>query len=43
MVFDGKNNLQLRGLLIMLISKAAGPNPSALHTEHEMISGVYPR
>ncbi|XP_059141351.1 all trans-polyprenyl-diphosphate synthase PDSS2-like [Physella acuta] len=42
MVFDGKNNLQLRGLLIMLISKAAGPNPSALHTEHEMISGVYP-
>ncbi|CAL1540725.1 unnamed protein product [Lymnaea stagnalis] len=42
MVFDGKNNLQLRGLLVMLISKAAGPNPQAPYTEQEMISGVYP-
>ncbi|KAH9525011.1 Decaprenyl-diphosphate synthase subunit 2 [Bulinus truncatus] len=38
----GKNNLQLRGLFVMLISKAAGPNPQAPYTEQEMISGVYP-
>ncbi|KAI8791835.1 decaprenyl-diphosphate synthase subunit 2 [Biomphalaria glabrata] len=42
MVFDGKNNLQIRGLLVMLVSKAAGPNSQAPYTEQDMISGVYP-
>ncbi|XP_005110593.1 decaprenyl-diphosphate synthase subunit 2 [Aplysia californica] len=42
LVFDGKHNLQMRGLLVMLISKAAGPNPDAEYAEQEMVSGVYP-
>ena len=42
-MFDGKHNLQIRGLLVMLISKAAGPNPGAAIGSEEMVSGVYLR
>jgi len=41
LVFDGKHNLQMRGLLVMLISKAAGPTPTAELAAQEMVSGVY--
>ncbi|GFO27222.1 decaprenyl-diphosphate synthase subunit 2 [Plakobranchus ocellatus] len=42
MVFDGNHNLQMKGLFVMLISKAAGPNPKDSFGEEEMVSGVYP-
>uniref|UniRef100_A0A0B7ALW7 Decaprenyl-diphosphate synthase subunit 2 n=2 Tax=Arion vulgaris TaxID=1028688 RepID=A0A0B7ALW7_9EUPU len=41
LVFDGKHNLQMRGLLVLLISKAAGPNPEVEYCEQDMVSGVY--
>ncbi|BFZ09641.1 hypothetical protein BsWGS_12682 [Bradybaena similaris] len=40
LVFDGKHNLQMRGLLVLLISKAAGPNPDT-NCEQDRIGGVY--
>lgn len=43
-VFDSKSNLQMRGLIVLLLSKAAGPSRSAsdLLTQ-DMVSGIYPR
>lgn len=42
MVFDGNHNLQMKGLFVMLISKAAGPSPQDDFAKEEMVSGVYP-
>ncbi|RUS86164.1 hypothetical protein EGW08_006058 [Elysia chlorotica] len=42
MVFDGNHNLQMKGLFVMLISKAAGPSPQDDFVHEEMVSGVYP-
>ncbi|KAK3577386.1 hypothetical protein CHS0354_032234 [Potamilus streckersoni] len=41
---NGKHSLQTRGLVVLLISKAAGPspNPSGICKEQDMISGIYP-
>ncbi|KAM4042166.1 all trans-polyprenyl-diphosphate synthase PDSS2 isoform 1-T1 [Anomaloglossus baeobatrachus] len=41
-VHDSRNNLQMRGLVVLLISKAAGPSKSADDTlQHDMVSGIY--
>ncbi|XP_029973429.1 all trans-polyprenyl-diphosphate synthase PDSS2 [Salarias fasciatus] len=42
-VYDSKNNLQMRGLVVLLLSKAAGPSSAAidLHPQ-DMVSGIYP-
>ncbi|KAL6488068.1 hypothetical protein MHYP_G00046940 [Metynnis hypsauchen] len=43
-VYDSKHNLQMRGLVVLLMSKAAGPSstpPDALLPD--MVSGIYPR
>ncbi|XP_073531899.1 all trans-polyprenyl-diphosphate synthase PDSS2 isoform X2 [Phyllobates terribilis] len=41
-VHDSRNNLQMRGLVVLLISKAAGPSKAADETlQHDMVSGIY--
>ncbi|NWV82974.1 DLP1 synthase, partial [Dasyornis broadbenti] len=40
-VYDSRNNLQMRGLVILLISKAAGPSTTELSFQHDMVSGIY--
>ncbi|KAM9356395.1 all trans-polyprenyl-diphosphate synthase PDSS2 isoform 2-T2 [Pholidichthys leucotaenia] len=40
-VYDSKNNLQMRGLIILLLSKAAGPGRLASDVQ-DMVSGIYP-
>ncbi len=43
-VYDGSGNMQTRGLVVLLLSKTAGPgpehNPDVLES---MVSGIYPR
>ncbi|XP_028853014.1 all trans-polyprenyl-diphosphate synthase PDSS2 [Denticeps clupeoides] len=42
-VYDSKNNLQMRGLVVLLMSKAAGPSSSASESLlPDMVSGIYP-
>ncbi|XP_053700997.1 decaprenyl-diphosphate synthase subunit 2 isoform X4 [Synchiropus splendidus] len=42
-ISDSKNNLQMRGLIVLLLSKAAGPNPAASDSLSQyMVSGIYP-
>ncbi|XP_035387565.1 decaprenyl-diphosphate synthase subunit 2 isoform X3 [Electrophorus electricus] len=42
-VYDSKHSLQLRGLVVLLISKAAGPGSPATDTLlQDMVSGIYP-
>ncbi|KAG5856032.1 hypothetical protein ANANG_G00003540 [Anguilla anguilla] len=42
-VYDSKNNLQMRGLVVLLMSKAAGPSTAAAHLlQQDMVSGIYP-
>ncbi|XP_024122625.1 decaprenyl-diphosphate synthase subunit 2 [Oryzias melastigma] len=42
-VYDSKNNLQMRGLIVLLLSKAAGPNHAAADVlAQDMVSGIYP-
>uniref|UniRef100_A0A8C4WB99 Decaprenyl diphosphate synthase subunit 2 n=1 Tax=Gopherus evgoodei TaxID=1825980 RepID=A0A8C4WB99_9SAUR len=42
LVYDSRNNLQMRGLVVLLISKAAGPsNGAELSFQHDMVSGIY--
>lgn len=42
-VYDSKNNLQMRGLVVLLMSKAAGPSPSGPDPQlPDMVSGIYP-
>ncbi|XP_074846886.1 all trans-polyprenyl-diphosphate synthase PDSS2 isoform X2 [Carettochelys insculpta] len=42
LVYDSRNNLQMRGLVVLLISKAAGPsNTAELSFQQDMISGIY--
>uniref|UniRef100_A0A8C8B8R4 Decaprenyl diphosphate synthase subunit 2 n=1 Tax=Otus sunia TaxID=257818 RepID=A0A8C8B8R4_9STRI len=40
-VYDSRNNLQMRGLVVLLISKAAGPSTEELSFQHNMVSGIY--
>ncbi|XP_054837337.1 all trans-polyprenyl-diphosphate synthase PDSS2 [Eublepharis macularius] len=41
-VYDSRNNLQMRGLVVLLVSKAAGPNNKADNSlQKDMISGIY--
>ncbi|XP_066469236.1 all trans-polyprenyl-diphosphate synthase PDSS2 [Tiliqua scincoides] len=41
-VYDSRNNLQMRGLVVLLISKAAGPSTTAENShQKDMISGIY--
>lgn len=43
-VYDSKNNLQMRGLVVLLLSKAAGPSHAASDLlAQDMVSGIYPR
>lgn len=43
LVQDSHNNLQLRGLVVLLISKAAGPSRvNASSKNYDMVSGIYP-
>ncbi|KAI1241044.1 hypothetical protein IHE44_0009503 [Lamprotornis superbus] len=35
-VYDSRNNLQMRGLVVLLISKAAGPSTAELSFQHDM-------
>ena len=43
-VYDGSGNMQTRGLVVLLLSKSAGPgteyNPDVLES---IVSGIYPR
>ncbi|XP_045699719.1 all trans-polyprenyl-diphosphate synthase PDSS2 isoform X3 [Phyllostomus hastatus] len=42
LVQDSRNNLQLRGLVVLLISKAAGPSSvNAPCQNYDMVSGIY--
>ncbi|KAM4542104.1 all trans-polyprenyl-diphosphate synthase PDSS2 [Odontesthes bonariensis] len=42
-VYDSKNNLQMRGLIVLLLSKAAGPSHVASELlANDMVSGIYP-
>ncbi|XP_072018777.1 all trans-polyprenyl-diphosphate synthase PDSS2-like isoform X3 [Amphiura filiformis] len=41
-VYDGKHSLQTRGLIVLLISKAAGPSEEEPNNTQEMVSGIYP-
>ncbi|XP_041043151.1 decaprenyl-diphosphate synthase subunit 2 isoform X2 [Carcharodon carcharias] len=42
-VYDSGNNLQLRGLVVLLMSKAAGPSKTAdPPLEGDLVSGIYP-
>lgn len=41
-VYDSKNNLQMRGLVVLLMSKAAGPSHSSPLLSQDMVSGIYP-
>ncbi|KAJ8287525.1 hypothetical protein COCON_G00001840 [Conger conger] len=42
-VYDSKSNLQMRGLVVLLISKAAGPSAGAADLlQQDMVSGIYP-
>ncbi|XP_061897690.1 decaprenyl-diphosphate synthase subunit 2 isoform X3 [Entelurus aequoreus] len=42
-VYDSKNNLQMRGLVVLLLSKAAGPNHTSSDLlAQDMVSGIYP-
>ncbi|XP_028294707.1 all trans-polyprenyl-diphosphate synthase PDSS2 isoform X2 [Gouania willdenowi] len=42
-VYDSKNNLQMRGLIVLLLSKAAGPSQAASDLlPQDMVSGIYP-
>lgn len=42
-VYDSRNNLQMRGLIVLLISKAAGPSQVASDLlPQDMVSGIYP-
>lgn len=38
---NGKHSLQTRGLIVLLIAKAAGA-PEGSFDQHEMVSGIYP-
>ncbi|NXL33815.1 DLP1 synthase, partial [Glaucidium brasilianum] len=38
---DSRNNLQMQGLIVLLISKAAGPSTEELSFQHNMVSGIY--
>lgn len=41
-VADSRNNLQMRGLVVLLMSKAAGPSKTAdIPLQHDMVSGIY--
>uniref|UniRef100_A0A8C7D1U1 Prenyl (decaprenyl) diphosphate synthase, subunit 2 n=1 Tax=Oncorhynchus kisutch TaxID=8019 RepID=A0A8C7D1U1_ONCKI len=47
LIYDSRNNLQMRGLVVLLMSKAAGPSQPSQHTasDHlpqDMVSGIYP-
>ncbi|XP_064412364.1 decaprenyl-diphosphate synthase subunit 2 isoform X2 [Latimeria chalumnae] len=42
-VYDSQNNLQMRGLIVLLMSKAAGPGKMAdPPLQQDMVSGIYP-
>lgn len=42
-VYDSRNNLQMRGLVVLLMSKAAGPSQAASDLlPQDMVSGIYP-
>lgn len=42
-VYDSKNSLQMRGLVVLLMSKAAGPSHAASDPlAQDMVSGIYP-
>ncbi|XP_067099613.1 decaprenyl-diphosphate synthase subunit 2 [Osmerus mordax] len=42
-VYDSRNNLQMRGLVVLLLSKAAGPcHQSSDLLAQDMVSGIYP-
>lgn len=42
-VYDSKHNLQMRGLVVLLMSKAAGPSSTASDVFlQDMVSGIYP-
>lgn len=42
-VYDSRNNLQMRGLVVLLLSKAAGPSHTASELlAHDMVYGIYP-
>lgn len=40
--YDSKHNLQTRGLIVLLIAKAAGPSQNTSLTETAMIAGISP-
>ncbi|XP_029349765.1 all trans-polyprenyl-diphosphate synthase PDSS2 isoform X1 [Echeneis naucrates] len=42
-VYDNRNNLQMRGVIVLLMSKAAGPSHAASDLlAQDMVSGIYP-
>uniref|UniRef100_A0A8C8MIC2 Decaprenyl-diphosphate synthase subunit 2 n=1 Tax=Oncorhynchus tshawytscha TaxID=74940 RepID=A0A8C8MIC2_ONCTS len=45
LIYDSRNNLRMRGLVVLLMSKAAGPSQHTAsdHLPQDMVSGIYPR
>lgn len=41
--YNGKQNLQTRGLLVLLMAKAAGPAVGETDCDEAMVSGIYQR
>ncbi|KAM3849740.1 all trans-polyprenyl-diphosphate synthase PDSS2 [Diretmus argenteus] len=42
-IYDSRNNLQMRGLVVLLLSKTAGPSHAASDLlAQDMVSGIYP-
>ncbi|XP_062608839.1 all trans-polyprenyl-diphosphate synthase PDSS2-like [Saccostrea cucullata] len=41
LLYDGKQNTQTRGLIVLLIAKAAGPGPTEQDRAQDKISGIY--
>ncbi|XP_061700850.1 decaprenyl-diphosphate synthase subunit 2 [Syngnathoides biaculeatus] len=42
-IYDTRNNLQMRGLVVLLLSKAAGPSHTSSDLlSQDMVSGIYP-
>ncbi|XP_042181284.1 all trans-polyprenyl-diphosphate synthase PDSS2-like [Oncorhynchus tshawytscha] len=44
LIYDSRNNLRMRGLVVLLMSKAAGPSQHTAsdHLPQDMVSGIYP-
>uniref|UniRef100_A0ABM0M5Z4 Uncharacterized protein LOC102803371 n=1 Tax=Saccoglossus kowalevskii TaxID=10224 RepID=A0ABM0M5Z4_SACKO len=40
-IYDGRNTMQTRGLIVLLVSKAAGPTTPTNQLQQNIVSGIY--